>query len=98
MNPLMLLLATVLAGGVAAYTYDDIRALYDAAHQQLLETEARRDAQTLQAARIQCQAFHAQDNLSEEALVAYGCLDKSFLDRPKVGPKVDLPDASVDSQ
>lgn len=98
MNPLLLLLSVVLAGGVAAITYDDIRALYDSAHQQLLYTEAQRDAQTLQAARIQCRAFHEQDNLSEEALVAYGCLDKSFLDRPKVGPKVDLPVASVDSQ
>lgn len=98
MNPLALLLSVVLAGGAAALTYDDIRNLYQTAHQQLLDVEAQRDAQTLQAARIQCQALHGADNLTEAQLVDYGCLNESFLSRPKVGAPVALPDSDLASQ
>lgn len=94
MNPLTLLLSAILAGGTVALTYEGVVSLYKAAHTQALFIEQQRDAMTLQHAKLQFQVDNQPGEPTVERLVELGYIDKSFLDRPRVGPPVELPEST----
>lgn len=91
----LLLLATALTAATAAYSYDDIVALYKAAHETALQVEAMRDTETLKVARMAYRLDGHPGEPTEDQLVALGYLDMSYVSRPRVGEQVTLP-ASIE--
>jgi len=76
--PAVVLLSASLVTGVVYF--EDIEALYQDAHAQVLRIEAQRDEQTLLAART---AFHADRQTGEPTvprLIELGYLSEDFLD------------------